>query len=391
MIDEERLGRVRENVNGQAKAEPDPFAAEIATALADVQRALGSQSTTNRAPLFGTDATQLLAEDFPPTAWQIDGLIARGGTAVAAGEPKAAIKTWLAIEGAVAIATGTRMAGEFFAKRGRAVIFFAEDERQSVRNRVRALLAGAGRTLQPGQLYLESRGAFLDVLKDEDLAWIVASCRRLGPIDLLVLDPLRDVHSGEEDKSDSMRDVMRRLRVLGQLLSCTVLVTHHVPKANKDTAKRRVGQNLRGSSAIHGSIDSGLYIEPGEGDGTNVFRAAVTSQVKSGRSAGTFDLELRIIDDAEGSATSATWSFSRADFKRGPTKNADDEAVFTFVRDLAIRGEVLTRTGLRLHDSRPIADRRMIPTIDRLIECKRLALSQNGRVVLPEQECSAND
>lgn len=152
--------------------------------------------------------------------------------------------------------------------------------------------------------------------------------------------PLRDVHSGEEDKSDSMRDVMRRLRVLGELLGCTVWVSHHMPKANKDTAKRRPGQNLRGSSAIHGSIDSGLYIEPLDGDGTNVFLAQVTSQIKAGRSAGAFDLELAIVDDAGGAAECATWTFARADFRKGPAKaNKDDDAVFAFVRELAMQGE----------------------------------------------------
>ncbi len=148
------------------------------------------------------------------------------------------------IEGGIAVATGSRMFGEFFAERGRVAIFFAEDERQSVRNRVRSLLAGAGRALEPGQLYLESRGAFLDVLSDEDIAWVVASCRQRGPFDLLVLDPLRDIHSGEEDKSDSMRDVMRRLRVLGKLLGCTVWVSHHTPKTKSLTKPQMMARAL---------------------------------------------------------------------------------------------------------------------------------------------------
>ncbi len=365
----------------------DPWKSALATALADVKAKLDT-NTKKRPPLF-TDATALLAKSLPPAQWQIDGLVTKGGQAVSTGEPKAAIKTWSAIECALAIATGTKAFGEFYAHRGRAAIFFAEDHEQAVRNRIRALMAGANRTLEPGYLFTQPRGEFIDVLDDEDLAWVVASVRQLGqPIDLLVLDPLRDIHSGEEDKSDSMSRVMRRLRLLGEILGCTVWVSHHAPKSTKDTEKRRPGQNGRGSSAIHGATDSGFYIAPLEGDGTNVFKARVTSQVKSGRSSGVFDLELAIVDDDNGEATSATWTFSRTEFKKGPSKHqADDDAVFTFVRELAMRGEVLSRTALRTHDSRPIPERRLTAALDRLIDSDRLALS-DGRVTVPGSEKS---
>jgi hypothetical protein len=313
------LAEEHEKRNPPPDPPPDPFAAEYKRALDDVKAKLDATSKDRRSPLFGTDAVELLREELPPTVWQVGGLITKGGTAIGAGEPKGGIKTWMLLEGAVAMATDTRFCGEFTVMPGRVVVFFAEDQKQAIRNRIRALLAGANRELAPGRLYLEPRGQFIDILKDEDLAWIVASVRSRGSFDLLVLDPLRDIHSGEEDKSDSMRDVMRRLRVLGELLGCTVWVSHHTPKVTKDTAKRRAGQNMRGSSAIHGSVDSGLYIEPREGDGTNVFRARVTSQVKAGRSAGVFDLELAIEDDANGEAVRATWTYSRGD---APTTGA---------------------------------------------------------------------
>jgi hypothetical protein len=326
--------------------------------------------------------------------------VTRGGTAVAAGEPKAGIKTWLLIEIAVAVATGTKAFGEFYAERGRVAVFFAEDQAQSVRNRLRATLESGHRTIAPGWLLLQPRGQFIDVLKDDDLAWVIASTRRLGKIDLLVLDPLRDIHSGEEDKSDSMRDVMRRLRLLGEVIGCTVAVTHHVPKQTKDTANRRPGQNLRGSSAIHGSIDSGLYINPGEGDGTNSFTAAVVSQVKNARSAGAFSVELGITDDANGEAVSASWRVSREAPAARVTAKAqreqeDDDIVFAFVRDLAIGGTTASRTALRQHEERPLPEKRMVASLDRLLTpgkpgCPGRLVSRSGRVLIPGQEGSAN-
>lgn len=362
----------------------DPWPRDLARAVDDVSRALGENKRADRRPLFGLDAAELVDMQFPPTQWQIKGLITKGGTAVVAGEPKAGVKTWILIEGALAVATGTKMCGQFDAQEGSVAIFFAEDQAQSVRNRLRALVKGSDRQLQRGRLHLQPRGEFIDLLKDEDLAWIVASARRLPKLDLLVLDPLRDIHSAAEDKSDEMSPVMRRLRLLSDLLGgCTVWISHHTPKVSKDSAKRRPGQNMRGSSAIHGSIDSGIYVEPLEADGVSVFKASVTSQIKSGRSAGTFEIEMSITDDSNGEAIKAGWSYSKEAAKHGPDKKrADDDVVFAFVRELAIKGTSLNRTALREHDERPIAEKRFRDSLERLLESKRLIVS-NGVVNVP--------
>lgn len=366
----------------------DPWQQELAKAREDVDRVIGSYALHERRPLFGVDAVDLLKTEFPPAPWLITGLVTKGGTTVAAGEPKAGIKTWMLIEIAVAIATGSKAFGEFYAEAGRVAVFFAEDQAQSVRNRVRATLAGGERSLSPGRLLLQPRGEFIDLLKDDDLAWLIASARRLGKLDLLVLDPLRDVHSGEEDKSDSMRDVMRRIRLLGEILACTIAVSHHVPKATKDNATRRPGQNLRGSSAIHGSIDSGLYVHPGDGDGVANFTAGIVSQVKNARGAGSFGLELAITDDANGEAVRATWVHS-TESPEQPKQDArakqqaeDDRSVVYFIRQLARRDEFHSRRVLRDHDERPIPEKRFRDAIDRLIEAGQLKLI-GGKVHIP--------
>lgn len=366
----------------------DPWQQELEAARSDVEKAIGSSALGTRKPLFGVDAVDLLRAEFPPAPWLVAGLITKGGTAVAAGEPKAGIKTWMLIEIAVAIATGTKAFGEFYAEHGRAVVFFAEDQAQSVRNRVRATLAGGDRTLAPGTLLLQPRGEFIDVLKDDDLAWVIASCRRIGKIDLLVLDPLRDVHSGEEDKSDSMRDVMRRLRLLGEVIGCTVAVSHHVPKQTKDTAARRPGQNLRGSSAIHGSIDSGLYIQPGDGDGTSMFAAGVVSQVKNARSAGAFGLELAITDDENGEAVRAQWVHSLeapaqnktpAQERRAENSAADDDKVLGWIHQKATAGEFLTQRAIRLMMPGN-SQYRVRRSIERLLKSGRLFVGDGGTI-----------
>jgi 5S rRNA maturation endonuclease (ribonuclease M5) len=362
--------------------EADPWPQELARALEDVQRAIGEHHIHERRPLFGLDAVELLRMEMPSAQWQITGLITKNGTAVVAGEPKAGIKTWVLLEGAIAVATGSKVFGEFYAEQGNVAIFFAEDKAQAVRNRLRALLSGGNRTIPEGRLFLQPRGEFIDILKDEDLAWIVASARRLPKLDLLVLDPLRDIHSAAEDKSDEMSPVMKRLRLLGELLGCTVWISHHTPKATKDTSKRRAGQNMRGSSAIHGSIDSGIYVEPLEGDGVNSFRASVTSQIKDARSAGTFDVELAITDDESGAAISASWSFGKVNL-------AEDDAVVDWIERL---NTPLSITALRKRGDRPntdngkpISERRMTTILTRLVRDQRIVVRMGSVLPRPTQ------
>lgn len=364
--------------------EPPPaelWADAQALSLADVRAALGTQGMERREPLF-VDATTLLQQDFTDATWLVTELITRGGTALIGGLPKLAKKTWLATEIAIGVATATSVCGCFPAVAGRVAYFYAEDTGIQVRNRIRALLAGAGRHLKPGRLHLQPRGKFLDVTRDEDLALIVASCRRLGGVDLLILDPLRDISSAAEDKSDAMAPVMRRLRLLGEILGCTVLAVHHAGKPNESNGKRGGGARLRGSGAIWGSADSGIYFLDCRGDGRNSFENTVESEIKGARSAGSFTLGLHIDDDHSGEAVRAAWAVERnlgdrqgkSTKRAAETEAADDELVFAFVQRLAMRNEHHSQRALRDHPDHPVSVKRTTAALQRLIKSERLRL-----------------
>ncbi len=295
--------------------EPGSDGALFAQALVDVKTAL-SMATVETIKLLFEPAIGLFTSEYPPTAWLARGLVIEGGVTIVGGIPKEAFKTWVLVEMAVAIATGTPVFGVFETGEPKVVAyFFAEDLKRSVRNRFRASAEGRGMTAEriSTNLHIEPRGRFLDLLRDEDMALIVASCRKIGKVDVLILEPLRDLHSGEEDSSDSMREVMRRLRLLGELIGCTPMVAHHAGKGGADSKGRGGGQSLRGSGSIHGSVDNGIYLRPveGDGDGESQFKNRVESQVKGAKSAGFFDLELSIEDDAEGEAIRASWKFEK--------------------------------------------------------------------------------
>jgi len=81
-------------------------------------------------------------------------------------------------------------------------------------------------------------------------------CRETKP--LLVVDPLRYAHDGEENDSGQMMTVMRHLRSYASG-GATVLVLHHVGKAE--------GSTYRGSTALRGAFDVAYVQELNEESG----------------------------------------------------------------------------------------------------------------------------
>lgn len=306
----------------------DEYRELVREASGDVVRALQAKDEGGDvSPLF-EPLGSLMRRAFPPTPWLVEKLITDEAVTALAGEPKTG-KSWVACEVAVAAATGTPVFGKFrIPKARRVAYFFAEDMGLSIRNRMRAIAASRGMDpLAIEGLYVQPRGRNLDITKLPDLAVIVASCRLIGKIDLLVMDPLRDVHSAEENSSDDMALVMRHVRVLGQLIGCAVMFVHHMGKVSADSPKRRQGQKMRGSSAIHGSLDCGIYLSGLSGDGETEFTNDVYSEVKGARSGGSFSLTLKVTDNEHHEAVCCSWQTGEASKEIRPVKEAEDRVM----------------------------------------------------------------
>lgn len=312
VTDEERRAAMMERQAAtRASFEPkqpvqDP---EFAKALAEVR---GAQVTHNGAGFAFESAVGLFTQELPRPLWLVRQLLPEAGLCAIAGEPKTA-KTWSALELALSVATATPAFGEFEVPEAHNVaLFLAEDSPRSVRNRLRALSKARG--IDPvtasRRIFLKCRGS-VDLSTDEGAARIIVAVRSIGSIGLLVLDPLRDLHSAEENDSTEMAGVMHRLRAVRDALGCAVAFIHHMGKAGKDTAGRRPGQRLRGSSAIHGALDAGLYLSDLETDFCSWWTSKAHVEIKAGAGAGFFGLRLDVEDDADGEAVLARWSIQR--------------------------------------------------------------------------------
>ena len=291
----------------------------VAKARTDLEVAMGRRQES-AGPIDFVDAETLLETEYGPTPWLVDGICTEQAVMVIGGEPKTA-KTWAALELAIAVATDTTFVGEFKVRHadGRgAFLFLCEDNPRSVQNRLRSMIKGRGPVLAGwGQRLAVKTLGSMRIDDVAALARYVATVRQseIRPA-LVVFDPLRDLHQNNEDSSTEMAGVYKALRALRTVLECAVVFVHHAGKATADGEKRRGGQKLRGSSALHGAVDAGLYLtsptrEREEDKRKTTMSAMVESEVKAASGAGDFGLSLEVFDDANREAIRAQWVFAR--------------------------------------------------------------------------------
>ena len=263
-----------------------------------------------------TSGRALLDEPETKQLWLVNGLLPEAGVAVIAGEPKA-VKTWAAIELAMAIATATPAFGRYEARdRRRVALFMAEDSKRSLRTRLR-VLAGT-RNMDPAEaadwMSIKCRGE-LNLLSPREVRYLIESCRAIPNLGLLVLDPLRDLHNADENDSTAMAQVNRSLRGLRDAIGCSVLFVHHSAKSSDATKDRRPGQKMRGSSAIHGAVDAGLYLTDTDTDLKSRWTSKLNAEIKEGAGCGKVKLTLRL-DNVDGVAKSGAWEIETSDEER---------------------------------------------------------------------------
>ena len=174
---------------------------------------------------------------------------------IVGGEPKCC-KSFLALDMAVAVASGTACLRRYaVARPGRVLLFAAEDALHIVRARLDGICRAAGVKLADIDIQvITAPSVRLDLEVDrKSLAETVAA---LQPR-LLILDPFVRLHRIDENISGEVAPLLAYLRELQRRHQLAVVVVHH---AKKGAGKARAGQALRGSSEFHAWGDSNLYL-----------------------------------------------------------------------------------------------------------------------------------
>jgi hypothetical protein len=188
--------------------------------------------------------------------WLVEQLWSEQAVGFLAGLPKSN-KTWLALDLAVSVASGTAALGRFNVPApGPVLIHAAEDSMSSVRDRLRHIATARGIQLAGLDIGLVSTASLrLDQPRDRDR--IRATLDGHKPR-LLVLDPLVRLHRLDENASGDIAGLLGELRTMQREHAVAVLLVHHLRK-NGD-AGAHPGVALRGSGDLHAWGDSNLYL-----------------------------------------------------------------------------------------------------------------------------------
>jgi len=187
--------------------------------------------------------------------WLICGLWAEQAVGIVGGEPKCC-KSFLALELAVAVASGAPCLRHFAVPQsGRVLLYAAEDALHVVRDRLQGICAAAGCRLADLDVQVITAPTLRLDLPD-DRAALARTVAELQPR-LLILDPFVRLHRIDENASGEVAPLLAYLRELQRHHALSVLLVHH---ARKSAASMRAGQALRGSSEFHAWGDSNLYL-----------------------------------------------------------------------------------------------------------------------------------
>lgn len=187
--------------------------------------------------------------------WLVTGLWSEEAVGLVGGEPKCC-KSFLALDLAVAVASGTACLRHFPVPHpGRVLLYAAEDALHIVRRRLEGICAAAEVGLQDLDVHvITAPTARLDVPADR--AKLEHTVEQLKPR-LLELYPFVRLHRIDENASGEVAPLLAYLRELQRKHGLAVLVVHH---AKKGAGRIRAGQELRGSSEFHAWGDSNLYL-----------------------------------------------------------------------------------------------------------------------------------
>lgn len=187
--------------------------------------------------------------------WLVTDLWLDDGVGLIGGEPKC-FKSFLALDMAVAVASGTACLRQFAVPRaGRVLLYAAEDALHIVRRRLEGICAAARCSLLALDLHVITAPTLrLDLPGDCDR--LQQTIQQLKPR-LLILDPFVRLHRVDENASGEVAPLLAYLRELQRRYELAVVVVHH---AKKGGGKIRAGQALRGSSEFHAWGDSNLYM-----------------------------------------------------------------------------------------------------------------------------------
>ncbi|UPT75606.1 MAG: AAA family ATPase [Elusimicrobiota bacterium] len=194
------------------------------------------------------------ANDAEESKWLVEGLVARSSLGLCGASPKTG-KTWLGLQMALAVSTGTPFLGHFKTCKSRVLFWECEDSEKLLAERTSALMRGHGLSSpEPGYLQFAVEPARIDTADGlRRLRQVLAETKA----EILLLDTLNRSHGLNESLQTHASQLITAFDGLRREFGVAVLATHHVSKAGRSG---QGGKALRGSSVIHAGLENSIYI-----------------------------------------------------------------------------------------------------------------------------------
>lgn len=192
---------------------------------------------------------ELMEKNLPPINWLIDGLIPEEAITIMPGA-SGSFKTWLAMSMALSVANGTDFLDIFTTRQANVLIIDEESGERLYSERFKLLDAP-----DDSSIYIMSMSNF--IAKEKTIKDVVKECKEKG-VELVIIDSLVRINSGDENSSRDIAKLFALLRLFTRE-AISVLILHH---------NRKPGQNgydassdMRGSSDIKAAVDVQLAVK----------------------------------------------------------------------------------------------------------------------------------
>ena len=217
------------------------------------------ESLDNKSEFKGIPIIHIADVEMVPVEFQIDKIWPINSVGFMSGQP-GICKTWLAWDLAVSLASGTKLFGLYECRKSKVLAFNAEDNpAMDTRSRIEAFACHKGLNICDLDLnLLDTPSIFLNDTDTQKQFEITIS--QYNP-DFIILDPLRNVHSLDEDKATEMSaKLLHFLREINRNYSCSILLVCHDKKPGVGNGKDR-GAQVRGTSALLGWRDVAIFLD----------------------------------------------------------------------------------------------------------------------------------
>src|SRR5437773_2629925 len=241
---------------------------------------------TAAAPFPVVRPCDLRASAASATPWLIDQLWTAQAVGIIGGTPKS-LKTWLALEMAVAVASGSACLATFpVPSPGPVLLYAAEDSESALRLRLESLAHHHGIHLACFDVAVTTADSLrLDRTADQERLEATLTLHRPT---LLILDPLVRLHAIDENAAGEIAALLGYLRLLQRKTGAAIGLVHHSRK--NVSAYGGAGYSLRGSSDLYAWVDSFLYLRRHHG------QLMLSAEHRSASGAGPLPLELANVE-----------------------------------------------------------------------------------------------